>query len=40
MIRWFVAHLAYLCPAPCDAVEAAGADVQVLFTSESQIIVK
>jgi hypothetical protein len=30
----------YLCEAACDAVKAAGADVQVLFTCESQIIVK
>jgi hypothetical protein len=30
----------YLCPAACDAVKASGADVEVLFTCESQIIVK
>jgi hypothetical protein len=30
----------FLCPAACDAVKAAGADVRVLFTCESQIIVK
>lgn len=30
----------YLCAQACDAVKAAGANVQVLFTCESQIIVK
>jgi hypothetical protein len=30
----------YLCTEACDAVKASGANVQVLFTCESQIIVK